>query len=123
MKLIRIIISSIMALIVVMPMCVCGHFFLLEQENQEHSCCPHHEEDKEPRDSGHDCELSHHDQLSFTSKEGETFDFQSVEAEETPFASFECKLRHPVYSNSLRAPPPDLFSHSSRTIRYCIYRL
>ena len=123
MKSIRIIISGIMALLVAMPMCVCGHTLFPEQESQEHSCCPHHEEDKEPSESGHDCDLSHHDQLSFTSEEAETFDFRSVEAEATLFASFKYELRHPVYSNSLTVPPPDCFSHSSRTITYCNYRL
>ena len=112
-----------MALLVAMPMCVCGHTLLPEQETQEHSCCPHHEEDKEPTDSGHDCELSHHDQLSFTLEEAETYDFQSEEAASTPFTSYKCEKGHSVSSNSLRAPPPDYFSHSSRTITYCNYRL
>ena len=111
MELIRIITSSIMALLVAMPMCLCGHSHLSLENKLEHSCCPNHEEDKEPSGSGHDCEVSHHDQLSFTSEESETFDFQSVEIDPTSFASHKWELRHSVYC-ILRAPPPDYFSHS-----------
>lgn len=123
MKLIRIIMYSIMALLVAIPMCVCGHTLLPVEDHRQHSCCNNHEEDKEPSDSGHDCEVSHHDQFSFTLEERETFDFQSVDVDTTPFISYECEPKNPFSGNSLRAPPPDYFSHSSRIITYCIYRL
>ena len=119
----RFILSSILALLVAMPMCVCGQFLLPEEDNREHSCCPHHQEDKEPNDSGHDCELSHHYLFSFISEKSGTFDFQSVDVDATTFISFKCELGNTVSNNSLRAPPPDRFSHSSRNITYCTYRL
>ena len=112
MEFVRIILSSVMALVVAMPMCVCGHVLLPEQDNQEHSCCAHHEEDKEPTDLGHDCELSHHAQLSFTSEESKTFDCQNVEIDPTPFISFKCEIGDSVSSNLLvlRSEDPEKLS-------------
>ena len=125
----RIVLSGIMALLVSVPMCVCGNSFFPESEEVEHSCCSHeHEEQKEsnPDKDEHDCSLTDHDQVEYTYRDSEpnptkqgndsiNVTFTSSEK----IASIPCIL---LGGTSLRAPP-DIFSHSTRSITYCIYRL
>jgi len=129
MDIIRIILSGTLALLVSLPMCVCGHSFLPTSIEEEHSCCPHqHEED--PRnnsdDEDHDCELNYHDQVEYlpinsgsnlpkVPEHDVSVNFLFSES----LPSFICS----TLGSYLRAPPPDCFPRSSRNITYCIYRL
>lgn len=69
MELIRIILSGFMALLLTMPMCVCGSIISSEKAESEHSCCSH--EDVEPEECGDDCDCSYHKKLEFLSEEAE----------------------------------------------------
>lgn len=112
-----------MALLVAIPMCVCGHSLLPIEDNQKNSCCFHHEEDEQPTDSEHDCELCYHDQLSFLSQGDKKFLYQGLEAQLATFDLVKWEPSTPIINSFLRGPPPDCFSHSSRNITYCTYRL
>ena len=116
----RIVLSGIMALLVSVPMCVCGNSFFLESEHEE-------QKESNPDNDEHDCSLTDHDQVEYTYRDSEpnptkqgndsiNVTFTSSEK----IASIPCIL---LGGTNLRAPPPDIFSHSTRSITYCIYRL
>jgi len=121
----RIILSGILALMVSMPMCVCGDSFLSKEIEREHTCCPLNHCSEEP-DTSHDCELSHHEDWQFISstekvsflKKYLPIFIQEREIEDL-FSSWLIRSSQP-----LRAPP-DRFSgiHPPQRVIYCQYRL
>ena len=128
MKIIHSIFSCVIALLVSMPMCVCGHSFL-STSIEESSCCHHQHEEKNENHSEENernCDLCHHDHLQYLSASSE------IPLPEVPehdisgdflFAESLSHVPHLSKENQLRAPPPSGIFPASRNIIYCIYRL
>lgn len=129
MEIIRIILSGIMALLMSVSMCVCGNSFLPIPIEEKHSCCPHqHEEEREDNSErdGHDCNLTHHDQVKYLWVNSDPTLPKAPEQNISADFNFPEKNSPVPYftrENYLKAPPRDRFSRSSRNIIYCIYRL
>ena len=124
----RNILSCIMALLVSLPMCVCGHSFLATSIEEEHSCCPQNKEVEENNSDNrdHDCNSIHHDQVEYLSVRSEPNLPKIPEHHVSVDFIFSENISSVIgfgLGNYLRALPPDCFPRSSRNITYCIYRL
>lgn len=125
MEILRIIFAGCMALLVSMPMCVCGGTSLLGTVAEENFCCSgQHHDDQSPENS-HDSDLSF-DQLEYISGLSEIALPQSSETivnNDTSFHQNEISLLLTRAGPYFRAPPPELFGSSGRRTSYCVYRL
>jgi len=123
-KVTRIIISSIMALLLCMPMCLCGYKVLEPtfELGHERSCC-HHGNDEENEEEPHQCESCYDGQLYFSFKE------RDIDSPEQPLVE-KCYWQQMLFDNSSESelrlvsfPPPDLVSEDPLWITLCVFRL
>lgn len=135
MELARIILSSIMALIVSMPMCLCGNVPAspVVDENLLSHCCSHdhsHSEESPVEDRngcGDDCDPSNHDQAQYLPSELQvSIPASSGDSQVTAstYFTFPSSLVFLSPANSLRAPPPCLEeSFYDVRIMHAVFRL
>ena len=116
-----------MTILVVMPVCLCGHSLIPEQIEQEHSCCPNHHEEDESSECEYGCDSSHHAQKQFISVQTEV---ELSELESDPQGSLVkvtvsyLSSAHHLSAHQLPLPPPKLLAFSvHRRITFCTYLL
>ena len=123
----RIILSGLMALLLAVPMCVCGSVIIPDKAQNTHSCCSHDDEEKESEECGDDCDCSAHRKLEFLSEDAEEItllEYQKEGGNDYLCSYYVLKETLEEELNQFNAPPPLSFiADIPKRITLCTYRL